>query len=166
MSQLFTAVNLKKHRQRETCRFGFFFLVAAQRPGPLRRCGGAGQIYAVVFGQTEETRSGGMTASQSWCWQKCCCNLEPKGSAGEVIQKDEGDAHWPDQAGDCQCGETKETASPTVSVFALKLSGLHSKLYLERCCHENIPANLKVFPSLCLWQKREVLECADWRETC
>lgn len=128
----------------------FFFFVA------LRRCCGAGQIYVVVFGQKEEIRSGGMPASESRCWQKCY-NVKPKDSAGAVIQEDLGDAHWPDQAGGCQCGETKETGSQNILAFALKLSGLHSKLYLEHFCHENIPTRIclfiaqKVFPSLCSW---------------
>lgn len=102
-------------------------------------------FVSVVFGQIEGSRSGGMTASESCGWQRCCYNLKPKGSAGAVILQDLGDALWPDQAGGCQCGETRETESQNVWAFALKMGCLHSKPYLEHCCHENIPIKIHLF---------------------
>lgn len=98
--------------------------------------------FLLVFVRTEGTRSGGMTASESCGWQRCC-------------YKDWGDARWPDQAGGCRCGETRETGNQNIWTFALKMGCLHSKLYLERCHHENMPVKIrllvaqKVFRSPC-----------------
>lgn len=80
----------------------------------LWRCRGAGRISAVVFVWTEGTRSGGMTASESCGWQRCCYNLKPESSLDTVIQKDLGHARWPDQTGGCQCSETRERGSQNI----------------------------------------------------